>query len=225
MQKRTIIILTTSAAVLVGLCIGLAPHFTYAIRESALEKAIVDNDLIKFEALTRSVPPNFLHKADYDTLVKLSCRFGRPEMLRLLVGDLSGDTNFFSGKPDLLFEAIGSGNPDVVRYLLEHGASVFVSDQVGTSPISVSVWSKKPKAVEIIRLLIRAGAKVELSSGLKSAIRIGQTNVIELLLDACEARSQFDHRQVAELMKWCENNEQQTRAFLSNYFNTVPTNN
>ena len=222
MQKRTIIVIIISAAAVIVLYNILAPRFSYKIQEAALERSIANNDFTNFKAVLR---PDRLRRVDYERLVTLSCRFGRLEMLRLLVGDQDNRKSFFYQKPNLLFEGIGSGNPELVKYLLENGAVVSGSDEVGRSPISVAVWSKKPKTVEVLHLLVRSGAEVELQPELKSAIRIGQTNVIKLLLDSYQVKRQLNHKQIAQLMNWCENNERQTKTFLTNYFFTVPQNN
>ena len=61
----------------------------------------------------------------------------------------------------LLFSASGVGNTEVVRGILEAGASVDVRDADGYSPLSVAATVGHP---EVVRLLLRFGANADVEN-------------------------------------------------------------
>lgn len=81
-----------------------------------------------------------------------ACFKGDLESVRILVA-AGADINP-KGMP-LLSQAANSGNADLVRFLLEHGAPLSVADEDGWSPLQYAVNNSD---LETVRVLLEAGA-------------------------------------------------------------------
>ena len=82
----------------------------------------------------------------------------------LLASGAKIDNDKYGAQPDI-HAAISSGSPDMVRFLLDHGAGVEKRDpKDGYTPLLKAVDVKHP-SLEIIRLLIKYGADVHAEAG------------------------------------------------------------
>ena len=115
--------------------------------------------------------------------------FTDKELLRRLEG-LTGNTEYRINSREFSI-LINNGAVDQVREAIEHGADVNIrSDEESWTPLMVAVRSDEP-SVEIVRLLIEAGAEINATDGtgdtaLKKALYAMHPNpqIIEMLIHA-----------------------------------------
>ena len=108
---------------------------------------------------------------------------GNPEELRSLVKEEGADVNakFPWRRYYLLSAAIDSGNLEMVGVLLELGANPNTREDFG---YPIIYGAAQEGNTEVVRLLIDAGADVDGSAALWTAIDHGRTEVVRLLVEA-----------------------------------------
>ena len=92
---------------------------------------------------------------------------------------------FTISNPSILRYVSGHGRISVLKYLIEHGASVNATEENGNSPIIVACNNKH---FEIAQILVHAGADVNFTNNEKSALYIASScneiNFVQLLLES-----------------------------------------
>lgn len=97
--------------------------------------------------------------------IDLAIQTGNVELVEMLAkhgAPLTGD-NSRDNIP--LIEAVGADNVKMVQFLLDHGADANTSDKYGTSALLGVVRTAGPHSVEIARLLISRGCRLDSSDG------------------------------------------------------------
>ena len=122
------------------------------------------------------------HSYDFE-LLQNAIGEGNPEELRSLVIEKGADVNakFPWRRYYLLSAAIDSGNLEMAGVLLELGANPNTREDLGYPIIERAAREGK---IEVVRLLVDAGADVDGSAALWTAIDHGHTEVVRLLVEA-----------------------------------------
>jgi ankyrin repeat protein len=97
-------------------------------------------------------------------------------------GNVEQSTN---GSDSLLITAVSENKPDIVRYLLQHGAMIDYANRNGVTPL---IGAAIKGHTEIAKLLIEKGARLDMQSqsgdtALTLAVDKGQTEIAKLLIE------------------------------------------
>ncbi|KAJ3319288.1 hypothetical protein HDU76_000591 [Blyttiomyces sp. JEL0837] len=134
----------------------------------------------------------------YGYLLLVAVEIGNVEIVRLLLCAKGGDVNVRNGHALLL--AVAHGHVEIVRLLLVEGIDVNVMDGIAlrravergqAAIVSLLLLAKGiserrlKRAVEIVRLFLAAGVKVNACDGyaLRKVVEIGHVEIVSLLLD------------------------------------------
>ena len=116
------------------------------------------------------------------------------EVKRLVLAGADVNARDAMGSTPLL-EASWSGDPNIVAFLLAHGAGVNIRHaQAGSTPLQYAVLTGRPA---IVKLLLSSGANVDLlyrngQTALHVAASRGNTEIVELLVRARASLSALD---------------------------------
>ena len=89
----------------------------------------------------------------------------------------------YSATTPRIIKTIESGDSDKVKRLIEEGADVNAKDNYGNTAL---MWASQHGYIEVAKLLIEAGADVNLrgTTALMIALEEGHTEIVELLKEA-----------------------------------------
>ena len=127
-----------------------------------------------------------IHKADVGTVRKLLDQGANPNSTLVRPGILERSTRYSSKHPPApLVVAISEKQPEIVRLLLEKGATVNFKDDAGFTPLEHAISEGNP---EIVGALLESGAdaKAESKFGFPlvfAAACSGKDEALKLLLD------------------------------------------
>eukprot|EP01134_Creolimax_fragrantissima_P008588 CFRG8588T1 len=93
--------------------------------------------------------------SDGQTLMMVSCKYGRLSIARLLLEELNADINMQGGlgKFNALHYACWHGHPDLAQYLLEHGADYKALNADGETPMQAAVSRGKSVNLQCVTVV------------------------------------------------------------------------
>lgn len=110
--------------------------------------------------LPSRVPPfNDLKRKDIDKIFLYAVTSGHVDMVNLLLNSQKIDVNKYnSSNMNPLLEAVLKGHTEVVRTLIQHGASVHCKESNSHTPLMLAcIWGH----TDIVPILVEAGASIE----------------------------------------------------------------
>lgn len=161
--------------------------------------AIKNNDIAKLESILRFANPNCVT----DNIVKSviygeirhtplgeACDEGNFEMITLLVKD-GADVNYvpidtFTSPLGFAVQSDSSDNLKIVKYLIENGADVNYSKNNHVHPANIAVSGRRelrPNGMEILKVLMEAGADPEKNQVLRAACGSKNEEAIRYLVE------------------------------------------
>ena len=108
-----------------------------------------------------------------------------PQIQEMMTERIDLSAPLTAQKETPLHLSISRGDTDLVRVLINAGASVNVTDYMGTSPLGLAVWTEH---IELSQLLLQSGADVNSvdqwrQTALHKACGKGLNDMVQLLLD------------------------------------------
>ena len=221
-RKKQAIVAVISVILAIGAAPAVLSKLTRLRFAALVQDAVNSNDVDALARLVTSKQFNRLSESRVQELTLGACGRGQLNAARIL-HDRGVPADFATSDGDSpLLAASSSDSPELVFFLLNHGCNPAIRDAHGNTPLSAAVWSKRPRSVEIAKLLLDAGAKpiedARQLEPLKSAIRIGKSNMIGLLLAETSRQTNFTPAQIQEMLLWCESRHEESSLFLTNYF-------
>ncbi len=160
--------------------------------------AIRENDINKLESILKFADPNCvtstvikaaLSEKDRYTPLGAACEAGNLEMVELLVEN-GADVNYvplLTGTSPLGFAAESDSidNLKIVKFLIENGADVNFSRNRFDHPADMALYDRmlRPNGMEILKVLMEAGADPEKNRVLKVACSRKDEEVIRYLVE------------------------------------------
>ncbi|MEM9342752.1 MAG: ankyrin repeat domain-containing protein [Pseudomonadota bacterium] len=164
--------------VLMGLLVIITLPLTFLYKPLRWALAPDDDD---------TVDPSVL--ADYEKIMQV-LRSGKPERLEVIAATTSG---FPAGKDGFLSRpwlsnAIDSGAPESVRWMLDQGVELNYFDDEGMSPLTSAIARADDAAPTLVTMLLEGGANVNAvdrtgRTPLHEAAVHGSDEVVRLLLE------------------------------------------
>ena len=150
--------------------------------DSPLHCAIDSGALEVVKVLVRGVAGVRLTDDDGHACHILAASNGHTETVRYLVGLPEVDVDSRdSNNETALHCAARELHPEVVQVLIDAGADIDAENENGDSPLDYVVEQRASGALEVVKMLVRAGASVTENYGLSIAAFFGHTETVRYL--------------------------------------------